>query len=66
VLWFYQMGVILFWIVDESPDQARTLRLLELSARSIVLLIRAAGLPLMRPVRKAVIEMIEIVRGAGA
>jgi AcrR family transcriptional regulator len=64
-LWFYQMGVILFWIIDESPDQARTRRLLELSAKSVALLIRAAGLPLMRPVRKAAIEMIGIVRGAG-
>ena len=33
VLWFFQMGVIFFWVIDESPDQARTARLLELSAQ---------------------------------
>lgn len=63
ILWFFQMGVILFWIVDESPKQVRTSRLLDLSTKSVVLLIRAAGLPLMRPVRKAVIELVGIVKG---
>src|ERR1700676_2876419 len=29
VLWFFQMGVIFFWVIDESPHQARTDRLLE-------------------------------------
>src|SRR5580692_3060559 len=27
VLWFFQMGVIFFWVIDESPEQARTARL---------------------------------------
>ena len=29
VLWFFQMGVIFFWVIDESPGQARTTRLLD-------------------------------------
>jgi len=33
VLWFFQMGVIFFWVIDESPAQARTGRLLELAAK---------------------------------
>lgn len=63
VLWFFQMGVILFWVVDESPKQARTARLLELSTKAVTGLVRLSSLPLMRPVRKTAIELIEIVKG---
>ena len=63
VLWFLQMGVIFFWMIDESPDQARTARLLELAAKSTTALIRLSGLPLMRPVRKVALELIEIAKG---
>jgi len=63
VLWFFQMGVIFFWVIDESPDHARTARLLELSCKSVTSLIRLSGLPLMRPVRKAALQLIEVVTG---
>lgn len=63
VLWFFQMGVIFFWVVDESPDQARTTRLLELATKSVAFLIRASALPLMRPLRKTALQLIEIVEG---
>jgi AcrR family transcriptional regulator len=63
VLWFFQMGVIFFWIVDESPRQQRTLRLLDLSAKCVTTLIKFSALPLMRPVRRTAIELIEIVKG---
>ncbi len=65
VLWFFQMGVILFWVIDESPAQARTERLLELAAKSVAFLIKASALPLMRPLRKTALELIEIVAGEG-
>jgi AcrR family transcriptional regulator len=64
VLWFFQMGVIFFWVIDESPDQARSHRLLSLAAKSVTSLIRVSALPLMRPVRKAALELVEIVKGA--
>lgn len=64
VLWFFQMGVIFFWVIDESRDQASTERLLDLATKSVVSLVRIAGLPLMRPVRKAALELIAIVREA--
>lgn len=63
LLWFFQMGVIYFWVVDESPEQERTARLLLLAAKSVAALIRISALPLMRPVRKAVLELVEIVTG---
>jgi len=63
VLWFFQMGVIFFWVIDESANQTRTERLLDLAAKSVTALIRVSALPLMRPVRKTAIELIEIVKG---
>jgi len=63
VLWFFQMGIIFFWVIDESPGQKRTNRLLELAAKSVTSLIRLSALPLMRPVRKAALELIEVVKG---
>ncbi len=63
VLWFFQMGVIFFWVIDESPDQARTTRLLDLAAKSVATLIRLSALPFMRPLRKAAVQLIEVVKG---
>jgi AcrR family transcriptional regulator len=61
VLWLFQMGVIFFWVIDESAAQARTTRMLELGPKIVTGLLRIAGLPLMRPVRKVALELIEIV-----
>jgi AcrR family transcriptional regulator len=66
ILWFFQMGVIFFWVIDKSPDHARSHRLLDLAAKSVTSLIRLSGLPLMRPVRKAALELVELVEGATA
>jgi hypothetical protein len=57
------MGVISFWVIDESPGQARSDRLLSLAAKSITSMIRVSALPLMRPIRKAALELVEIVQG---
>jgi AcrR family transcriptional regulator len=64
VLWFFQMGVIFFWVIDASPDQARAERLLNLATKSVVSLVRISALPLMRPVRKAALELVEIIERA--
>lgn len=63
-LWLFQMGVILFWVIDDSPRQVRTERLLELAPKIIVTLIRASSLPLLRPVRRNVLQLIDIVKGS--
>jgi AcrR family transcriptional regulator len=63
VLWFFQMGVIFFWVIDESPKRTRTARLLELATKSVVFLLRASSLPLMRPLRKTALQLIQIVKG---
>lgn len=59
LLWLYQMGLILFWIYDRSPRQQRTRQLMEKSLGLVVNLIRIAALPLMRPLRRTVLELLE-------
>lgn len=63
VLWFFQMGVIFFWVIDESPNQTRTEKLLALSSKSVSGLIKFSALPLMRPLRKTALQLIETVTG---
>jgi AcrR family transcriptional regulator len=61
LLWLYQMGLILFWIYDGSEGQSRTRRLTDRSLDLVVGLIRIARFPLMRPIRRAVVETLEAV-----
>jgi AcrR family transcriptional regulator len=65
-LWFFQMGAIYYWVIDESPRQANSERLLAIATKSLIALIRISGLPLMRPVRKAALEVFQIVRGTAS
>jgi AcrR family transcriptional regulator len=59
LLWLYQMALILFWIYDRSPRRQRTQQLIEKSLGLIVTLIRLSTLPLMKPVRRTVLELVE-------
>lgn len=61
ILWMYQMGLILFWMYDDSKKQKRTERLLQSSLRMVVALIKLGNLPLMKPARSAVLELVEIL-----
>jgi hypothetical protein len=63
VLWFFQMGVIFFRITDDSQDQRRTKRLLDLGSRTVARLLHLSTLPLTRPLRKTALELIRIVQG---
>ena len=61
LLWMYQMGIILYWIFDESPDQKRTATLLDGSLDIIVRLIRLSSLPLMGPLRRRLLRTLQAV-----
>ena len=63
LLWLYQLGLVLFWIYDRSEGRKQTGVLVKKSLSLIVNLIRLSGLPLMRPVRRAVLELLEVVAG---
>jgi AcrR family transcriptional regulator len=59
LLWLYQMALIMFWLYDRSPDQQRTQRLMEKSLGLLVNLLRISSLPLMKPLRKTALELVE-------
>lgn len=61
LLWLYQLGLILFWIYDRSPEKKRTEVLVDKSLALVVNLVRISGLPLMRPVRRRVVELVELM-----
>ncbi len=63
LLWLYQMALIMFWLYDRSPDQQRTQRLMEKSLGLLVNLLRISSLPLMRPLRKTALELVEAASG---
>jgi len=64
ILWFFQMGVIFFWVIDESPEQERTNDLLRRSVKAVASLVRLSALPFMRPVRKTALQIAKIVSEA--
>ena len=61
LLWLYQMTLIMFWLYDRSPGQRRTRRLMDKSLGLLVNLLRISTLPLMKPLRKAALELVEDV-----
>lgn len=60
LLWLYQMALILFWLYDRSPNQERTTRLMDKTLALLVNLIRLSSLPLMKPLRKMVLEIVDV------
>lgn len=64
LLWLYQMGLLLFWVYDRSPQQQRTLQLFEKTLSIVVNLIRLSSFRLLRPVRRIVTDLLEINYGS--
>ena len=63
LLWLYQMGLILFWVYDSSPQQAKTKLLIEKSLSIVALLIKFASFPLLRPLRKRAVDLLAALSG---
>jgi len=61
LLWLFQMAIILFWLYDRSPRQERTEKLIDKSLSLLINLLRLSSMPLMRPLRKAALELVEAV-----
>jgi hypothetical protein len=59
LLWLYQMGLILFWIYDRSPEQMRTQRLVDKSLGIVTSILKLSKSPFLRPVRRTAIELLE-------
>jgi AcrR family transcriptional regulator len=63
LLWLYQMGLIWFWVYDDSPGQARTRILFDKTLGILLLLVRLATLPLLRPLQRRVVDLLKAVFG---
>jgi AcrR family transcriptional regulator len=63
LLWLYQMGLILFWIYDRSPKQRRTHLLREKSLALLVSALKLARFPLLRPLRRKIVELALAAEG---
>lgn len=61
ILWFYQMGLLLFWIYDRSPDQRLSRDLLDRSLKVVMILLKLSNVPLLKPARKSVLSIIAIL-----
>jgi AcrR family transcriptional regulator len=63
ILWMYQMGILLFWIYDRSPHQKRSRDLLKASLAVVIMLMKVSNVPLLRPARRRVLNILSIVEG---
>jgi len=63
ILWIYMMGLMLFWIYDHSKNQQRTHALIDKSLGLVVALLKLSNVPLLRPARRTVQEIVAIMEG---
>ena len=61
LLWLYQMGLLLFWVYDHSPKQARTQILFDKTLKMMLITLRLAGLPFLRPIHRLTGELLEVI-----
>jgi AcrR family transcriptional regulator len=58
-LWLYQMGIILFWIYDESKDSTKTFGLIDKTVPLIESMNQMIQSPLAAPFRKKIISVLK-------
>jgi len=63
LLWLYQMGLMLFWVYDCSPRQARTQLLFGKTLSMMLLIFKLAGLPVFRPLHRSAAELLKTIYG---
>ncbi|MGD0157578.1 MAG: TetR family transcriptional regulator [Terracidiphilus sp.] len=63
LLWLYQMGIMLFWVYDRSPRQARTALLFDKTLAMMLLALKIAGLPLVKPLYRPAAELLKAIYG---
>lgn len=61
LLWMYQMGLILFWVYDKSPGQRRTKTLFEQTLKMLLLTLKLAAIPLLRPMHRMAADLLRVV-----
>jgi AcrR family transcriptional regulator len=61
LIWMYQMGLILFWVYDRSPDQARTTLLYDKTLKMLLVTLKIAPFPLLRPLHRLAGELLAVI-----
>jgi AcrR family transcriptional regulator len=63
LLWLYQMGLMLYWVYDRSPKQERTALLFDKTLSMMLLALKLAGVPLLRPLYRPAGELLKTIYG---
>lgn len=58
LLWTLHMGILLYFLYDASPSHRRTRKLIDAAVDFVIDAKRIATLPLMRPVRRRVLNVL--------
>lgn len=64
LLWLLQMGFVLFWVHDRSPDQARTRALVAQATPLVDRLVRLGRLPVVRGVIDDLMGVVRTIRSS--
>lgn len=60
LLWMALMGVMLYWVFDESPGQRKTRDLIRIAGPQVARLLRFTRLPLSGTVLKPLLELLRL------
>jgi AcrR family transcriptional regulator len=63
LLWLYQMGLMLFWVYDRSPRQARTHLLFDKTLHMMLLVFKFAAIPVFKPLHRTAAELLKEIYG---
>src|SRR5262245_17848796 len=58
ILWALHMGILLYFVHDDSPDQRRTRKLIDAAVNFVVDVKRVVTSPLLRPLRRRVMGIL--------
>jgi AcrR family transcriptional regulator len=63
LLWLYQMGIMLFWVYDRSPRQSRTALLFSKTLAMMLVALKFAGLPFVKPLYRPAADLLKVLYG---
>jgi AcrR family transcriptional regulator len=65
LLWLYQLGIVLYWVHDTSPGQARTYELVARTVPMVERLVRLSRMRVLRPLTTQAVDLLAALRAPG-
>jgi len=62
LLWLGYLGVVLYWVHDRSPGQARTRALIDAAVPLVDRVVSLSRLRLLRPVTREIVNLVRVLR----